>query len=45
MFTAILTRLPDFELVEPPIRMRSTFIAGVRKLPIRFTPTMATSRH
>jgi cytochrome P450 len=35
MFTEIVRRLDDLE-VDPPVRMHSTFISGIRSLPIRF---------
>ena len=37
MFTELITRLANIE-VDDPVRLESSFIAGVRKLPIRFTP-------
>ncbi|GLW05731.1 cytochrome P450 [Microtetraspora sp. NBRC 13810] len=33
-----LWRLPDVELAGPPVRLVSNFIAGVKHLPLRYTP-------
>jgi cholest-4-en-3-one 26-monooxygenase len=38
MIREFATRLPDVELVEEPLRMRSDFINGVNRMPVRFTP-------
>ncbi|GAA3838573.1 cytochrome P450 [Sphaerisporangium flaviroseum] len=37
-YREILWRLPDIELAGPPARLVSNFIAGVKHLPIRYTP-------
>jgi cholest-4-en-3-one 26-monooxygenase len=34
----LLTRLPDIELVGPPSFQRSNFIAGIKRMPVTFTP-------
>jgi cholest-4-en-3-one 26-monooxygenase len=39
MFEEILRRLPDIELAGPPERLRSYFINGIKRMPIRFTPS------
>ncbi|MEE3327415.1 MAG: cytochrome P450 [Myxococcota bacterium] len=39
MLEEILERIPDFELDGPAERMRSNFIHGIKRMPIRFTPT------
>ncbi len=39
MFRELLTRLPDLEPVGPPELLASSFIAGVRRMPVHFTPT------
>jgi cytochrome P450 len=39
MFHELLTRLPDLEPAGPPELLASSFIAGVRRMPVRFTPT------
>ncbi|HEY3671261.1 MAG TPA: cytochrome P450 [Acidimicrobiia bacterium] len=38
MFEEILTRLPDMQLAGEPERLRSTLIAGIKHLPVTFTP-------
>jgi cytochrome P450 len=34
----VLTRLPDIRLAGPPAFQRSNFIAGIKRMPVRFTP-------
>ena len=34
----ILRRLPDIELDGPVERLRSDFINGIKRMPVRFTP-------
>jgi len=38
MFEELLRRLPDIELAGPVERLRSNFINGIKRMPIRFTP-------
>jgi cholest-4-en-3-one 26-monooxygenase len=38
MFEELLRRLPDIELAGPVRRLRSNFIAGIKQMPVRFTP-------
>ena len=38
MFEELLTRLPDIELTGPPARLRSNFINGIKRMPVRYTP-------
>jgi len=38
MFRELYIRLPDLELAGPPVQLRSSFINGVKSLPISFTP-------
>ena len=38
MFEEILRRLPDIELDGPVERLRSDFINGIKRMPVRFTP-------
>ena len=38
MFEELLRRLPDMELDGPVERLRSTFIGGIKHMPVRFTP-------
>lgn len=41
MFEELTARLPDIELAEPPKRLRSNFINGVKEMRVRFTPREA----
>jgi cholest-4-en-3-one 26-monooxygenase len=41
MFEELLRRLPDIELAGPVERLRSNFINGVKRMPVRFTPERA----
>jgi cytochrome P450 len=38
MFEELLRRLPDIEQAGPAERLKSTFIGGIKHLPVRFTP-------
>ena len=38
MFEELLKRLPDIELAGPVRRLRSSFINGYKRIPVRFTP-------
>ncbi len=38
MFEELLARLPDIELDGEPERLRSYFINGIKRMPVRFTP-------
>jgi len=38
MFRELLTRIPDLEADGPPELLASSFIAGVKRMPVRFTP-------
>ena len=38
IFEEILRRLPDIELAGPVTRLRSNFIGGIKRMPVRFTP-------
>jgi cholest-4-en-3-one 26-monooxygenase len=38
MFEELLRRLPDLDLAGPPERLRSNFINGIKRMPVRFTP-------
>ena len=38
MFEEILGRLPDMQLAGEPVRLRSNLIAGIKHLPVTFTP-------
>lgn len=41
MFEEILRRMPDIELCGPVRRLRSNFINGYKRIPVRFTPERA----
>lgn len=38
IFEELFRRFPDIELAGEPERLRSTFIGGIKHLPVRFTP-------
>ena len=38
MFEELFRRFPDIELDGKPERLRSTFIGGIKHLPVKFTP-------
>ena len=44
MFEELLRRLPDIALAGPVERLRSNFINGIKRMPIRFTPERARAR-
>ncbi len=44
MFRELLTRLPDLEPDGEPELLASSFIAGVKHMPVRFTPSARTPR-
>lgn len=37
IFAALLSRIPEMELVAPPRRLRSNFVNGCKSMPVRFT--------
>ncbi len=37
MFEELFRRFPDIQLDGPPVRLRSNFINGVKRLPVRLT--------
>jgi cholest-4-en-3-one 26-monooxygenase len=41
MFEEVLRRIPDIELAGPVERLRSNFVAGIKHMPVRFTPRSA----
>jgi cytochrome P450 len=43
LFEQVLARLPDLEIAGPVERLRSNFINGPRRMPVRFTPSAARS--
>ncbi len=38
MFTELLARFPDMQLAGPVNRLRSSFLNGIKHMPVRFTP-------
>jgi len=44
MFEELLRRLPDIELAGPIERLRSNFINGIKRMPVRFTPERQRAR-
>lgn len=38
MFEELLPRLPDIDLAGPVERLRSTFIGGIKHMPVRYAP-------
>lgn len=43
IFTEVLDRMPDLEPTAPPEVLRSNFIHGITSMPVRFTPTPAST--
>jgi cytochrome P450 len=41
LFQELFRRFPDIQLAGEPERLRSTFIGGIKHLPVRFTPERA----
>src|SRR5262249_51349725 len=39
----IARRMPDIELAGPVERLRSNFVAGIKHMPVRFTPSRPTA--
>jgi cholest-4-en-3-one 26-monooxygenase len=39
IFNELVTRLPDIELAGEPELLRSNFVHGLKRLPVRFTPS------
>ncbi|HEV8573585.1 MAG TPA: cytochrome P450 [Dehalococcoidia bacterium] len=44
MFEEMLRRLPDIELTGPVRRLRSNFIAGIKQMPVRFSPENGSAK-
>ena len=42
MFDEVFRRMPDIELAGPVERLRSNFVAGIKRMPVRFTPRSAS---
>jgi cytochrome P450 len=43
MLSELLRRLPDMQTAGPPERLRSNLLAGIKHLPVRFTPSRAAA--
>jgi len=41
MFQELIRRIPDIEMAGPVERLRSNFVAGIKHMPVRFTPRAA----
>jgi cholest-4-en-3-one 26-monooxygenase len=39
MVEQVMRRMPDLELAGPAERLRSNFVAGIKHMPVRFTPS------
>jgi cytochrome P450 len=39
MIEQVIRRMPDLELAGQPERLRSNFVAGIKHMPVRFTPS------
>ena len=39
----VMRRIPDLELAGPIERLRANFVAGIKHMPVRFTPKRATA--
>ncbi len=44
MFEELLERFPDIQLAGPVARLRSNFVNGVKRMPVRYTPARASSQ-
>jgi cytochrome P450 len=42
MIEHVMRRMPDLELAGPPERLRSNFVAGIKHMPVRFSPAART---
>lgn len=40
MIEQVMQRMPDLELAGKPERLRSNFVAGIKHMPVRFTPSL-----
>jgi cytochrome P450 len=43
MVEQVMKRMPDLELAGEPERLRSNFVAGIKHMPVRFTPSQPLS--
>ncbi len=44
MIEQVMRRMPDLEVAGQPERLRSNFVAGIKHMPVRFTPSMNPRR-
>lgn len=44
MFRELLTRVPNIHATAPPSRLNSSFINGIKRLPVDFTPSTGGNR-
>jgi cytochrome P450 len=44
MIEQVMCRMPDLELAGQPERLRSNFVAGIKHMPVRFSPAAAQAR-
>jgi cytochrome P450 len=44
MIEQVMRRMPDLELAGQPERLRSNFVAGIKHMPVRFTPSAVHAR-
>ena len=45
MIEQVMRRMPDLELAGAPERLRSNFVAGIKHMPVRFTPSRRLAEH
>jgi cholest-4-en-3-one 26-monooxygenase len=45
MIEQVMRRMPDIELAGAPERLRSNFVAGIKHMPVRFTPSCQSTAH
>jgi len=45
MIEQVMRRMPDLELAGAPERLRSNFVAGIKHMPVRFTPSRRPAEH
>jgi cytochrome P450 len=44
MIEQVMRRMPDLELAGQPERLRSNFVAGIKHMPVRYTPSATEAR-
>jgi cholest-4-en-3-one 26-monooxygenase len=44
MIEQVMKRMPDLELAGHPERLRSNFVAGIKHMPVRFTPSYLSTQ-